>query len=95
VPHSFQDRARRADDSGVTLLTDTTPDVLHQVFVVAVGKCDDDGNPLGPLYSVLSCAPELHASAVVATPAEAFALARERIDAQAHPESYEIVSLLY
>lgn len=79
----------------MTILSDTTPDVLHQVFVVAVGKCDDDGNPLGPLYSVLSCAPELHASGVVATPAEAFALARERVEAQAQPETYEIVNLLY
>ncbi|MEZ0447691.1 hypothetical protein [Cellulomonas sp. ICMP 17802] len=79
----------------MTLITDSAPDVLHQVFVVAVGKCDDDGNPLGPLYSVLSCAPELHASEVVATPAEAFELARARIDAQPDPETYEIVSLLY
>ncbi|WP_456825688.1 hypothetical protein [Cellulomonas sp. P5_E12] len=79
----------------MTLLTDTTPDVLHRVFVVAVGKCDDDGNPLGPLYGVLSCAPELHASGVVATPAEALALAHERVEAQARPETYEIVSLLY
>jgi len=78
----------------VTLITDSTPDVLHQVLVVAVEKCDDDGNPLGPLYSVLSCAPEIRASAVVATPAEAFALARERVSAQADPETYEIVSLL-
>lgn len=78
----------------MTLITDSTPDVLHQVLVVAVEKCDDDGNPLGPLYSVLSCAPEIRASAVVATPAEAFALARERIRAQADPETYEIVSLL-
>jgi hypothetical protein len=78
----------------VTLLTDSTPDVLHQVFVVAVGSCDDDGNLLAPLYSVLSCAPDLHAGGVVTTAAEAFALARERIDAQAEPGSYEIVNLL-
>ena len=78
----------------MTLITDHLPDVLHQVLVVAVGKCDDDGNPVGPLYSVLSCAPDLHVSAVVGTPAEAFALARERIGAQPAPESYEIVSLL-
>ena len=79
----------------MTLITDTAPDVLHQAFVVAVGKCDDDGNPLGPLYSVLSSATTFHASVVVATPEEALALARERVEAQADPETYEIVSLLY
>jgi len=79
----------------VTLLTDTTPDLMHQAFIVAVGKCDDDGNPLGPLYSVLSTATTFHASVVVSTPEEAFALARDRIALQPDPGSWEIVSLLH
>ncbi|WP_456847437.1 hypothetical protein [Cellulomonas sp. P5_C6] len=78
----------------MTLITDSAPDLLHQVLVVAVGKCDDDGNSVGPLYSVLSCAPALRPGAVVATPDEAFALARQHIGAQPDPETYEIVSLL-
>ena len=78
----------------MTLITDSTPQVLHQVFVVAVSNLDDDGNPLGPLYSVLSSATTIHVSAVVATPEEAFALARARIAAQDDPSSFEIVSLL-
>lgn len=79
----------------MTTITDTAPDLLHQAFVVAVGKCDDDGNPLGPLYSVLSSATTFHASVVVPTPEEAFALAREQIAAQPDPEAWEIVSLLH
>ena len=79
----------------VTLLTDTTPDLMHQAFIVAVGKCDDDGNPLGPFYSVLSTATTFHASGVVSTPEEAFALARDRIALQPDPRSWEIVSLLH
>ena len=79
----------------MTLITDSTPDLLHQAFIVAVGTCDDDGNPLGPLYSVLSSATTFHASVVVSTPEEAFALARERIAAQPDPESWEIISLLH
>ena len=78
----------------MTLLTDTTPDLMHQAFIVAVGNCDDDGNPLGPLYSVLSTATTFHASVVVSTPEEAFALARDRIALQPDPWSWEIVSLL-
>ncbi|NUU19323.1 hypothetical protein HP550_18910 [Cellulomonas humilata] len=79
----------------MTLLTDTTPDLMHQAFIVAVGKCDDDGNPLGPLYSVLSTATTFHASVVVSTPEEAFALARDRIALQPEPWAWEIVSLLH
>ncbi|WP_421742874.1 hypothetical protein [Cellulomonas sp.] len=78
----------------MTLLTGTTPDLMHQAFIVAVGKCDDDGNPLGPFYSVLSTATTFHASGVVSTPEEAFALARDRIALQPDPGSWEIVSLL-
>jgi hypothetical protein len=78
----------------VTLITDSAPEVLHQVFVVAVGTCDDDGNPLGPLYCVLSSAATLHASAVVATPEEAFRLAHQQIDTQDDPGAWQIVSLL-
>ncbi|GEK22031.1 hypothetical protein [Cellulomonas xylanilytica] len=79
----------------MTLITDSAPDLLHQAFIVAVGKCDDDGNPLGPLYSVLSSATTFHASVVVSTPEEAFALARERIAAQPDPDAWQIVSLLH
>ena len=79
----------------MTLITDSAPDLLHQAFIVAVGTCDDDGNPLGPLYSVLSAATTFHASVVVPTPEAAFALARERIAAQPDPESWEIISLLH
>ncbi|WP_315096265.1 hypothetical protein [uncultured Cellulomonas sp.] len=76
------------------LLTDSAPDLLHQAFIVAVGTCDDDGNPLGLHYSVLSSATTFHASVVVPTPEEAFALARARIAEQPDPERWEIVSLL-
>ncbi|KQY46597.1 hypothetical protein [Cellulomonas sp. Root137] len=79
----------------MTLLTDTTTDLMHQAFIVAVGKCDDDGNPLGPYYSVLSTASTFHASVVVSTPEEAFALARDRIALQPDPGSWEIVNLLH
>ena len=79
----------------MTLITDSAPDLLHQAFIVAVGNCDDDGNSLGPLYSVLSSATTFHASVVVPTPEEAFALAREQIAAQPDPERWEIVSLLH
>ena len=79
----------------MTTLTDSTPDLLHQAFIVAVGTCDDDGNPLGLLYSVLSSAATFHASVVVATPQEAFALAREQIAAQPDPDSWQIISLLH
>jgi len=79
----------------VTLITDTTPDLLHQAFIVAVGHYDEDGNPLGLLYSVLSTATTFHASVVVPTPDEAFALARERIAAQPDSEDWTIVSLLH
>ncbi len=78
----------------MTLLTDSPRDARHQVLVVAVGTCDDDGNPLEPRYSVLSCDPDLHVSAMVRTPEEAFALARRCISAQPTPDAYEIVSLL-
>ena len=79
----------------MTLITDTAPDLLHQAFIVAVSNCDDDGNPLGPLYSVLSSATTFHASTVVPTPEEAFALAREQIAAQPDSDDWEIVSLLH
>ena len=79
----------------MTLLTDSAPDLLHQAFIVAVGTCDDDGNPLGPLYSVLSSATTFHASVVVPTPEEAFALAREQIAAQPDADAWQIVSLLH
>lgn len=79
----------------MTLIAETTPDLLHQVFLVAVGRCDDDGNALAPLYSVLSSATTFHASVVVPTPAEAFALARAQVAAQPDPEAWEIVSLLH
>jgi hypothetical protein len=79
----------------VTLITDTTPDLMRQAFIVAVGTCDDDGNPLGPHYSVLSAATTFHASVVVSTPEEAFALARDRIALQPDAEAWEIVSLLH
>ena len=79
----------------MTLITDSAPDLLHQAFIVAVGTCDDDGNPLGPLYSVLSSATTFHASVVVPTREEAFTLAREQIAAQPDPEAWEIVSLLH
>ena len=75
-------------------MTDSAPDLLHQAFIVAVGTCDDDGNPLGLRYSVLSCATTFHASVVVPTREEAFALARARIAEQPDSESWEIVSLL-
>ncbi|KQS98577.1 hypothetical protein [Cellulomonas sp. Leaf395] len=78
----------------MTLRTDSAPDLLHQAYVVAVGKCDDDGNPLGPLYSVLTTAATFHASVVVSTPEEAFALARDRIAAQPDPHGWQIISLL-
>jgi len=78
----------------VTLLTDSTPDLLHQAFIVAVGTCDDDGNPLGLLYSVLSTATTFHASELVSTPHEAFELARTRIAAQPDADAWQIVSLL-
>ena len=79
----------------MTLLTDSAPDLLHQAFIVAVGNCDDEGNPLGPLYSVLSSATTFHASVVVPTPEEAFALAREQIAAQPDADAWQIVSLLH
>ena len=78
----------------MTTITDSAPDLLHQAFIVAVGTCDDEGNSLGPLYSVLSSATTFDASVVVPTPQEAFALAHDRIAAQPDPESWEIISLL-
>ena len=79
----------------MTLIAETTPDLLHQVFVVAVGTWDDDGNCPGLRYSVLSGATPFHANVVVATPEEAFALARDQIADQRDPEAWQIVSLLH
>jgi hypothetical protein len=44
---------------------------------------------------VLSAATTFHASVVVSTPEEAFALARDRIALQPDAEAWEIVSLLH
>lgn len=78
----------------MSLIAENSPDLMHQVFLVAVGRCDDDGNPVGPLYSVLSTATTFHADVVVSTPEEAFALAREQVAAQPDSEAWQIVSLL-